>query len=105
MKKQWFHMLLVLAEAPCHGAEVQRRVSEATAGAVRLYPVTLYRSLDDLAAEGLIREAEDPEPEQHNERRRFYEITREGRRALAAEADALQAAARMAHAVLNTRGA
>src|SRR5688500_3320790 len=105
MKQQCFHIMLVVAEATGHGAEIQRRVSEATAGAVRLYPVTLYRSLDELAAQGLIREAADPEPDQHNERRRFYEITPAGRRALAAEADALQAAARMAHAVLNARGA
>jgi PadR family transcriptional regulator, regulatory protein PadR len=100
VKKPWFHILVVLAEAPCHGAEIQRRVSDATDGAVRLYPVTLYRSLDDMAAQGLIREAADPEPHGHNERRRIYAITPAGRRALAAEADALQAAAQLAQAVL-----
>jgi DNA-binding PadR family transcriptional regulator len=100
VKKPWFHILLVLAKAPCHGAEIQRRVSDATDGAVRLYPVTLYRSLDEMAGEGLIRESEDPEPDGHNEKRRVYAVTPAGRRALAAEADALQATARLAHAVL-----
>ena len=100
MKKNWFHILVMVAQGPCHGAEIQRRVSDATDGSVRLYPVTLYRSLDELAGQGLIRETADPEPDSHNEVRRCYAITAAGRRALAAEADALQAAARQAHAVL-----
>lgn len=102
MKKPWFHILLVVAEGPAHGAEIQRRVSERTEGEVRLYPVTLYRSLDELAASGLIKETASPEPEQHNEKRRYYLITSAGRDALAAEAAALDAAAKMAHAVLKT---
>jgi DNA-binding PadR family transcriptional regulator len=100
MKTPWFHILVAVAEGATHGAEIQRRVSERTDGEVKLYPVMLYRSLDELAADGLIRETASPEPEQHNERRRYYVITAAGRKALAAEADALQAAARMAHAVL-----
>ena len=100
MKKPWFHILLVAAEGPTHGAEIQRRVSELTNSEVRLYPVTLYRALDELAANGLIKETASPEPEQHNEKRRYYQITTAGRNALAAEAKALDAAAKMAHAVL-----
>lgn len=102
MKKPWFHILVAVAEGVTHGAEIQRRVSERTDGEVKLYPVTLYRSLDELAGAGLIEETPSPEPEQHNERRRYYVITTAGREALAAEAEALEAAARMAHAVLKT---
>ena len=105
MKKPRFHILLAVAEGPAHGAEIQRRVSERTDGEVRLYPVTLYRSLDELAGGGLIEETASPELEQHNEKRRYYLITSAGREALAAEADALEAAARMAHAVLKTESA
>ncbi len=105
MKRPWFHIMLVVAEGPCHGAEIQRRVSDKTNGEVRIYPVTLYRSLDELAARGLIEELPEPDVAQHNERRRYYEITPEGRRALAAEADALEAVARMAHDALKTGGA
>ena len=105
MKRPWFHIMLVMAEATCHGAEIQRRVSERTGGKVRLYPVTLYRSLDELAARGLIEELPEPDVPQHNERRRYYGITPEGRRALAAEAEALEAVARMAHDALRTGSA
>jgi DNA-binding PadR family transcriptional regulator len=100
MKKQWFHILLVLAEAPRHGAEIQRRAGEMTAGEVKLYPVTLYRALDELAADGLIREVAAPADSDHNEKRRYYAITPAGRRGLAAEAEALEAAARLARAAL-----
>ncbi len=105
MKKPWFHIVLVLAEGPCHGAEIQRRVNDQTRGEVKLYPVTLYRSLDEMSDRGLIAEASEPEAVQHNERRRYYRITPEGRRALAAEAEALEAIAHMAHAALKTGGA
>ncbi len=102
MKRPWFHIILVVAEGTCHGAEIQRRVSDKTQGEVRIYPVTLYRSLDELAARGLIEELPEPDEAQHNERRRYYGITPEGRRALAAEAEALEAVARMAHDALRT---
>jgi len=101
MKKQWFHILLVLAEASRHGAEIQRRATEMTAGEVKLYPVTLYRALDELAAEGLIREVAAPADADHNEKRRYYAMTPAGRRALAREAEALEAAARLARSALN----
>jgi DNA-binding PadR family transcriptional regulator len=102
MKTPWFHILVAVAEGATHGAEIRRRVSERTAGEVKLYPVTLYRSLDELASGGLIEETASPEAEQHNEKRRYYLITPAGREALAAEAEALEAAARMAHSVLKT---
>lgn len=100
MKKPWFHILLVVAREPVHGAEIRRRVHDETDGEVTLYPVTLYRSLDELTEAGLIVETPDPHAAEHNEKRRYYVITAAGRQALAAEAEALQAAARMAHAVL-----
>lgn len=105
MKKRWFHILLVVAEGPCHGAEIQRRVDRNTRGEVTLYPVTLYRGLDDLHAAGLISEVPEPEGAEHNERRRYYRITAEGREALAAEAGALEAQARLALAALRSGGA
>ena len=49
-----------------------------------------------------LEELPEPEAVQYNERRRYYAITSEGREALGAEAEALQAAARMAQAVLKT---
>jgi DNA-binding PadR family transcriptional regulator len=104
VKKPWFHILVAVASGTKHGAEIRRRVQDDTDGEVTLYPVTLYRSLDELTAQGLIKETADPEPLEHNEKRRYYVITAAGRKALAAEADALQAAARVAHAVLEAGG-
>lgn len=105
MKKPWFHILLVVAREPVHGAEIRRRVHERTDGEVTLYPVTLYRSLDDLAAHGLIEETPDPDGAEHNEKRRYYVITARGREALADEAEALQVAARMAREALEAEAA
>lgn len=102
MKTHWFHILVVTAKDACHGAEIQRRVLEETEGELKLYPVTLYRSLDDLAAKGLIEEVSAPEDVQHREKRRYYRITHAGRRALESQAESLEAAARMAHAALQS---
>jgi len=96
MKKQWFHILLGLTEGATHGAEIQRRVHERTAGSAKLYPVTLYRSLDELVGERLIEELPEPKDAEHNERRRYFALTAEGRQALRAEARAMEAAARTA---------
>src|SRR5687768_7199622 len=82
MKRQWFHILLGLTQGATHGAELQRRVHERTAGAVKLYPVTLYRSLDELVEERLIEELPEPEEAEHNERRRYFTLTAQGRQAL-----------------------
>lgn len=100
MKKSWFHILLVVADGPTYGADIQRRVTELTDGEVTLYPVTLYRALDDLSGLGLIEETPEPHDADHNENRRYYVIAAEGKRALAAEAQALESAARMARAAL-----
>lgn len=100
MKAHWFQILVALAEGPSYGAEIQRRVNERSSGRVRLYPVTLYRSLDQLAEKGFIVELPPEDERDHNEKRRSYQITPEGRTALADEADILEAAARHANTVL-----
>jgi DNA-binding PadR family transcriptional regulator len=96
MKRQWFHILLSLTEGATHGAEIQRRVHERTASGVKLYPVTLYRSLDELVNERLIEELPEPKDAEHNERRRYFALTTQGRQALRTEARAMEAAAKMA---------
>lgn len=87
-----FHILLALARDDLHGLGVAQSVDEATGGSVRLGPGTLYRSLKEMAAEGLIEEVEAP-PGGEDPRRRFYHITDLGRGVVQAEA------ARMAHVV------
>ncbi len=91
LKPAWFHILLAIADQPRHGADIQRRVREMTDGDVILYPATLYGSLADMEDGELIREVGEGEgrPPDANERRRYYALTAEGRRALRAEAERL----------------
>lgn len=71
-----------------HGSGIVRAVLEQTNGELRLWPATLYGSLEALAEEGLIRELHpDERPKGASERRRYYGITPSGRTALAFEAD------------------
>lgn len=86
MKRHWFYILLSLASRERHGSEIARDVLALTDGALRLWPVTLYGSLDELREAGWIVEVEDPErPRGASERQRIYRMTEGGRRALAAE--------------------
>lgn len=88
MKRPWFFVLLSLAARERHGLDIMRDVLDLTEGELRLWPATLYGSLDELREHGWIEEVDDPaeRPEGASERKRFYRITGSGRRALAAEA-------------------
>jgi DNA-binding PadR family transcriptional regulator len=91
MRRPWFFILLSLAERDRHGSGIVRDVLELTGGELRLWPVTLYGSLDELRETGWIREL-DSAPERGEDRghRRWFRITPQGRRALAAEMERLQ---------------
>lgn len=94
MSPHWFHILVALAGRDLHGSGIVRDVLDRTGGVLRLWPATLYGSLDALAADGLIRELEDAErPERVSDRRRYYRITAPGRAALEAEARRLESLA------------
>ncbi|MEX0893898.1 MAG: PadR family transcriptional regulator [Gemmatimonadota bacterium] len=96
-----FHILVVLAARPLHGYAIRHEVEERTAGAIRLWPATLYGALAELAEGGLIEETAQPEDEPADDRgRRWYALTAHGRRALAAEAARLEELAGLARARL-----
>lgn len=98
---QRFQILLALGGGALHGSGIARAVLERTDGALRLWPVMLYATLDQLAADGLIREAaRSDRPAGASERRRYYVLTPRGRKALALEADRLADLARAAKATL-----
>ncbi len=99
LSPHWFQILLALAAGPLHGTAIMEEVLERTEGEMKLWPGTLYGSLRDLASEGWIDET-DPPPNAPTEggRRRFYEITPEGRRALAHEVERLAGYVRVARA-------
>ena len=74
-------------------------VADISAGRVRLRAGTLYTALDRLRADGLI--DVDREEIVDNRLRRYYRLSPEGVRRLAAEAARLQANARAAMQRLN----
>ena len=48
LKPHWFYILLALADGDRHGLAIARDVQSLSDGAVRLWPATLYGSLDEL---------------------------------------------------------
>lgn len=97
MKTAWFHILLSLAGGPGYGSSIQDDVRRLSDGAVRLWPATLYGSLEDLVERGWLEDAPDhPSPEGSAGRERFYRLTTAGREALEAETARLEGLARAA---------
>jgi len=91
LKPHWFHVLLCLADQEQHGYGIMQEVLDRTAGKVRLWPATLYGTLKRLIDEELIEESDErPTPEMDDARRRYYRLTRLGRRVLAAESERLE---------------
>ncbi len=102
MTGQAFFVLTALADQPRHGYGIVREVAELSRGRVGLKIGGLYGVLDRLAGEGLI---EPDREEAHGGRlRRYYRLTRAGRRALAEEAELRAATARVVRVSLDLAG-
>jgi PadR family transcriptional regulator, regulatory protein PadR len=102
MTGQAFFVLTALAGGPRHGYGIVGEVAELSGGRVLLKIGSLYGVLDRLAAEGLI---EPDREEAHDGRlRRYYRLTKDGRGALAEEAEVHAAAARVVRARLGLAG-
>jgi DNA-binding PadR family transcriptional regulator len=99
LKPHWFHVLLSLAGQDQHGYGIMQEVLERTGGKVRLWPATLYGTLKRLIDKELIEESDRrPAPELDDARRRYYRLTRLGRRVLAAESQRLEDLVRIIYA-------
>ncbi len=97
LHNNWFHILLSLVGSEQHGYGIMQEVLERTNGAVRIWPATLYGALQKMISEGLIEESEErPAPELDDARRRYYRLTRLGRRTLDVECERLRDMLRMA---------
>ncbi|MBN1430885.1 MAG: PadR family transcriptional regulator [Anaerolineae bacterium] len=82
-----FHILLALADREKHGYAIMREVETHTNGRLKLGPGTLYGSIKQMLAAGLIEESEDrPDPALDDQRRRYYRLTGLGRKAASEEA-------------------
>jgi DNA-binding PadR family transcriptional regulator len=94
-----FHILIALAREDRHGYAIMQDVEERTSGELRLSAGTLYRSIQRMLEQGLIRETRDrPAPELDDERRRYYRITPFGEAVARAEARRMSELVRMARA-------
>jgi len=88
-----FHILLALADGERHGYSIMQEITAQTQGKLRIGPTTLYRSIKNMLAEGLIVEADErPDPELDDERRRYYYLTTFGQRVAVAEIERLERA-------------
>ena len=93
-----FQILLSLTDHDRHGYGIMKEVSIRTTGDVILRPGTLYRAVSRLLADGLIEESEvRPDPEEDDDRRRYYRMTSLGRRAAQFEARRLEGIVRSAY--------
>jgi DNA-binding PadR family transcriptional regulator len=98
LKPHWFHVLLSLTDQELHGYAIMQEVLERTGGKVRLWPATLYGTLKRLIEEELIEESgQRPAAKIDDARRRYYRLTRLGRRVLMAESQRLEDLVRVLH--------
>jgi DNA-binding PadR family transcriptional regulator len=106
VKTHHFFILLSVSAAPRYGSAIQDDVRALSDGSVRLWPATLYGSLEELVEQNWLEEvAEDERPEGISGRERFYRLTQPGRVALECEAERLQSLARVARTRLALGGA
>jgi DNA-binding PadR family transcriptional regulator len=94
-----FQILVAVADQDCHGYAIMQDVAARTDGRLKLSPGTLYGSIKRMLEEGLIVEIDErSRPNEDDERRRYYRITRFGRDVAQAEAERLTRLLRQARA-------
>ena len=93
-----FHILLAVADRERHGYAIMQDVRARTGGELRLGPGTLYGTIKRLLADGLIEEL-DRASGAGDVRRRYYRITRLGRKTAVEESGRLTALLRHARAM------
>ncbi len=106
LRRPLFFILLSLAETERHGSGIMRDVLELTGGELKLWPVTLYGSLDELVELGWIRsiDAARAGAPDGSARKRWFQITAGGRRVLAAEVSRLKGVVQVAQRRLAPSG-
>ena len=75
-----FSILMALSLKPRHGYEIMQQVKEDSDGKIKLTPGSLYTAVKQLKDDGFIEEVASEDP-----RRRYYQLTKNGRARLASE--------------------
>ncbi len=83
MSEAMYYVLLTLMN-PSHGYELMREITEVSSGRLEMGPGTLYGILSRMKEQGLIT------LKKNDGRRKTYEITEEGEKALRAEYERLE---------------
>ena len=101
MKPHHFLILLSVSATPSYGTAIQDDVRSLSDGHVRLWPATLYGSLEELVEQQWLEQvADDERPDGLSGRERFYRLTPTGRVALASEAKRMDSLVRTARSRL-----
>ena len=78
-------ILLVLAEGDAHGYSIVRQIEDREKHLPKIYPANLYRRIRDLARKALVEDAEAPDGDEVDPRRRYFRVTELGKAVLRAE--------------------
>lgn len=85
-----FHILLVLGAGEQHGYAIMKTINDHPDISYYLGPATLYRTIKRLLERSLIEEIGDrPDPENDDERRRYYKLSATGQKVMVSETERL----------------
>ena len=85
-----FHILLVLGAGEQHGYAIMKTINEHPEISYFLGPATLYRTIRRLLERSLIEEVGDrSDPENDDERRRYYKLSGVGHKVMVSETNRL----------------
>jgi DNA-binding PadR family transcriptional regulator len=84
------YILLALGNETRHGYAIMREIRDATGGRIEILPGTLYATIKTMLADGLLQEVPPPrDADSADARRRYYRVTKSGRRAAAVQTEQL----------------
>ena len=91
LNKDVFQILIAVSDRDRHGYSILQDIAARTNGRTVLRPSSLYSAIHRMLEEGFIEELDErPDPENDDERRRYYRITPFGRKVAVAEARRLE---------------
>ena len=92
-----FFILFALADGEKHGYAIMQTVSRISGSQFRMGPGTLYTTIQRLLDLGLIEETQSGGGQSdHENRRRYYKLTRTGKAVLAADLGRMESVVRLA---------
>ncbi len=94
-----FFILFALTDGEKHGYAIMQSVTQVSDGQFRMGPGTLYTTIQRLLDLGLIEETESAGSQSdHENRRRYYKLTRTGKAVLTADLSRMESVVRLARA-------